>query len=110
MPYETHLFLRGRVFYLRLTRPIELQRLRRERGLPLKRTTWCSLATSDVWEARKRASDARASGCVWPSKREVWACYRGILSARNAIAKAERPPGAISLPRWRPGAVGQTKE
>jgi hypothetical protein len=59
MALETHLFLRGRIFYVRLVRPSELLRLRRERGLPLQREIWQSLGTSDRWDARKRASEVR---------------------------------------------------
>lgn len=103
MPTETHLFLRGRIYYLRLTRPAELLRLRRERGLPLKRTTWCSLATSDPWEARKRASETRGQWLVdveaeWQSlrggeavcARRKRATYQTLLPSIAAVPLAQR--------------------
>lgn len=60
MAHETHLVLRGRIFYLRLARPSQLQRLRCSHGLPVGREVWRSLGTAEVWLARKRAADAKA--------------------------------------------------
>ena len=96
MSYETHLFLRGRVFYLRLVRPVELQRLRRERGLPAKRDTWCSLTTADPWEARKRAVEAKGQ---W--LKQVEAEWHGLTTG-EPIAHPCEPARAAShslLPR-----------
>lgn len=94
MTYETHLFLRGRVFYLRLTRPAELQRLRRERGLPLKRTTWCSLATSDPWEARRRASQTRGQ---WLA--DIEAEWQALRTGAQVVVRREEVSRQTLLPR-----------
>jgi len=93
VPTETHLFLRGRIFYLRLTRPAELLRLRRERGLPPKRTTWCSLATSDPWEARKRASETRGQ---WLA--DVEAEWQALRGGEAAYTRRKRAPRQGLLP------------
>lgn len=103
MTFETHLFLRGRIFYLRLTCPAELLRLRREKGVPLKRITWCSLATSDPWEARKRASETRGQWLAdveaeWQSLRagEAIRVHRKRASHQTLLPSVAVAPAAQS--------------
>ncbi|AIF47314.1 site-specific integrase [Dyella japonica] len=109
MPTETHLFLRGRIFYLRLTCPAELLRLRRERGLPLKRTSWLSLATSDPWEARRRASETKGQ---WLADIEAeWQSLRvggEALVRRGRVLHRSHLPSVLAAPALqgaRPTAV-----
>ena len=123
MAHETHLVLRGRIFYLRLARPAHLQRLRRTQGLPVGREIWRSLGTADLWLARKRAAEAKAewlaqmerewneisSGNLQPAlspsrvrRGRLQVCFPEVVSkprqaqARERVTVSESPRSALA--------------
>lgn len=97
MAHETHLVLRGRIFYLRLARPSQLQRLRRARGLPVGREVWRSLGTAEVWVARKCAADAKAEWLV-QMEREWSELTSGATQSTIVPSRAARGRAQASLP------------